>query len=327
MSPTAGIHHVTAICGDPQRNIDFYAGVLGLRLVKRTVNFDDPQTYHLYYGDEVGHPGSLITFFAWPGAERGRVGPGQIAVTSFAVAPDALGFWIERLLRHGVKYRGPTSRRAGTVHEQVLSFEDGDGLMLEIIATPLAADRVGWEGPPGISAASAIRCIHGVTIWAEDGELTSSLLVDQLGLERIDEEGTTQRFAAGKRGARSVVDVRTVGGFPRGNISVGTVHHVAWRVGSDRAEIEQREQLLARGLQPTPVIDRRYFHSVYFYEPSGVLFELATEAPGFLIDESRVNLGEDLMLPPWLESDRALIVGALPAIHAPTTAGALYRDE
>src|SRR5438067_131908 len=137
MNPLKGIHHVTAITGDAQPNVDFYSGVLGLRLVKRTVNFDDPQTYHLYYGDEVGRPGSLITFFPWPGAARGRVGPGQIAVTSFAVAPSALGFWIERLLRFGVTYRGPTARRAGSVDEQVLAFEDGDGLMLEIVATPL----------------------------------------------------------------------------------------------------------------------------------------------------------------------------------------------
>lgn len=327
MIPTAGIHHVTAICGDAQRNVDFYAGVLGLRLVKRTVNFDDPQTYHLYYGDDVGHPGSLITFFPWPDAPRGRVGPGQVAVTSFAVAPSALGFWIERLLRHGVKYSGPTSRRAGDVDEQVLAFEDGDGLLLEIVATPLAADRSGWDGAPGIPAASAIRCVHGVTLWEEDGAPTATLLVELLGLERIDDHGTTVRFAAGARGSRSIADIRTTGAFPRGNISVGTVHHVAWRVPDDRIQLEQRERLIAAGLDPTPVIDRQYFHSVYFYEPGGVLFELATDGPGFAIDQPRDHLGEQLMLPPQYASYRAQLSTSLPEIHLPTSAGAHYRDE
>ena len=152
---TSGIHHVTAICGDPQHNVEFYAGILGLRLVKRTVNFDDPETYHLYYGDEVGSPGSLITFFPWPGAPRGRPGPGQIAVTSFSVPPAALGFWIERLLRFGIRYRGPTVQRTGDVDEQVLSFADGDGMLLEIVASPCNEERAPWSGGAGIAEASA----------------------------------------------------------------------------------------------------------------------------------------------------------------------------
>jgi catechol 2,3-dioxygenase-like lactoylglutathione lyase family enzyme len=327
VTPTAGIHHVTAICGDAQRNVDFYAGVLGLRLVKRTVNFDDPQTYHLYYGDEIGDPGSLLTFFPWPDATRGRVGPGQVAVVSFAVAANALGFWIERLLHHVAKFRGPIARRVGDVDEQVLSFEDGDGLMLEIVATPLAGDHLGWNGAPGISAEVAIRGVHGVTLWEEDGGPTIAVLTDLLGLEKVDEDGTTQRFAAGSRGARSIADVRTVGAFPRGNISVGTVHHVAWRVPTDLTQLEQRARLVAAGLDPTPVIDRQYFHSVYFFEPGGVLFELATDGPGFAIDEPPSHLGEQLMLPPQYEPARAQIAASLPEIHLPAPAAAYYRDE
>ena len=322
---TAGIHHVTAICGDAQRNVDFYAGVLGLRLVKRTVNFDDPQTYHLYYGDEVGSPGTLITFFPWPGAPRGRVGPGQVAVTSFAVAPSALGFWIERLVRFGVKYQGPTGRRIGEQTEQVLAFEDGDGLKLEIVATPAGTERAGWDGA-GITAASAIRGIHGVTLWEEDGAPTAKVLVELLGFEPAGEDGTTRRFAAGERDTRSIADVRTTGGFPRGNVLVGTVHHVAWRARDDAEQLAMRERLIAGGLDPTPVIDRQYFHSVYFREPGGVLFELATDGPGFTTDEPRESLGQQLQLPSRYESYRPRIEASLPEIHAPTPAGAHYRD-
>lgn len=324
---TAGIHHVTAICGDPQRNLNFYSGVLGMRLVKRTVNFDDPQTYHLYYGDDVGHPGSLLTFFPWPDAPRGRVGPGQIAVTSLAVAPQALGFWIERLLRHGVKFSGPTRRRVGDADEQSLSFEDGDGLMLEIVATPFGDSRPTSDRVADIPPESMIRGIHGVTLWEDDGAPTASVLVDLLGLDRVGEEETTHRFAAGPRGSRSVASVRITGAFPEGNVSVGTVHHVAWRVPDERVQLEMRDRLLAAGLDATPVIDRRYFHSVYFREPGGVLFELATDGPGFAIDESPDHLGELLMLPPQFESYRTQITASLPEIHRPAAASAHYRDE
>jgi glyoxalase family protein len=322
---TRGIHHVTAICGDPQRNVDFYAGVLGLRLVKRTVNFDDPQAYHLYFGDGVGHPGSLITFFPWPDAPRGRVGPGQIAVTSLGVAPSALGFWIQRLLRHGVAYRGPTTRQIGDIKEQVLSFSDGDGLMLELVATPAIADGAGWDGAPEIPSESAIRGIRGVTLWEAGGAATGAILTDLLGLESAGIDDTTHVFAAGARQTGSFAAVRTIGGFPEGNISVGTVHHVAWRVPDDATQLSMREHLVSAGLDPTPVIDRKYFRSVYFFEPGGVLFELATEAPGFAIDEPVEHLGEQLMLPSGLESLRAELENALPPIHLPDFAGPVEK--
>jgi glyoxalase family protein len=320
---TAGIHHVTAICGDAQRNVDFYAGVLGLRLVKRTVNFDDPRTWHLYYGDEVGRPGSLITFFPWPNAPRGRLGPGQIAVTSFAVAASAIGFWIERLLRFGVKYHGPSVRRERGLDHPVLSFEDGDGLKLELLGTSPSDDREGWSGAPGIASGDAIRGIHGVTLWEEDGAAAEPALADLLGLDRLEHDGATQRFGVG----HSIVDVRTTGGFPHGRVSVGTVHHVAWRVSDANAQLQLRDRITAGGLHPTPVIDRQYFQSVYFREPGGVLFELATDGPGFAIDEPPDRLGESLRLPPQFEPNRDAIIAGLPEIHMPESPSATYRDE
>jgi catechol 2,3-dioxygenase-like lactoylglutathione lyase family enzyme len=321
----AGIHHVTAICGDPQRNIDFYAGVLGLRLVKRTVNFDDPQTYHLYYGDEVGWPGSLLTFFAWPDAGRGVGGPGQIAETSLAVAPRALGFWVERLLRNGVRFRGPELRRVGRIDERVLAFEDPDGLPLELVASLASGDQAGWDGG-GVPAEFAITGVHGVTLWENESSATTSVLVDLLGLRQIDAHETTQRFVVPEHRPRSSVAVRTIGDFPKGNVSVGTVHHVAFRIGDMNALVAAREKLVAAGLVPTPVIDRMYFQSVYFREPGGVLFELATDEPGFDIDEPLERLGEELKLPPQYEPFRTRIAATLPEIHAPADIRDRYKS-
>jgi predicted esterase/catechol 2,3-dioxygenase-like lactoylglutathione lyase family enzyme len=318
MTRVLGIHHVTAIAGDPQRNLDFYAGVLGLRFVKRTVNFDDPQTYHFYYGDEVGTPGTIMTFFPWPGARRGRQGTGQVAVTSFAVLPTALGFWVERLVRHGVRFDGPTKR--GATHgdrEQVLAFRDHDGLMLEIVAHPGADAQPGWGGAPGIPVEHALRGFHTVTLWEESGEDTERLLIDTLGFRPLREEEGTRRYTTGDGGPGTLVDVRTIGGFPSAASGAGTVHHVAWSVTDDAAQLEVRRRVLEAGFEPTPVIDRNYFHSVYFREPGGVLFELATKPPGFTVDEPVERLGERLMLPPQYEPVRAQIEAALPPIHLP----------
>ena len=316
-----GIHHVTAIASDPQRNLDFYAGMLGLRLVKRTVNFDDPHTYHLYYGDEVGTPGSILTFFPWPGAQRGRQGTGQVAVTSFAVLPTALGFWLERLLRHGVQYEGPVKRGSGSDGEQVISFKDHDGLMLELVAHSRAEARPAWDGAPGIPRESAIHGLHGVTLWVDEGDATESVLVDTLGFRPLREDRAgTRRFEVGDGGASTFVDVRAIGGFVRGVGGAGTVHHVAWRVPDDGAQITVRDRVVSVGLHPTPVIDRQYFHSVYFREPGGVLYELATMEPGFTIDEPADRLGEQLMLPNQYEPRRAEIEAVLPPIHLPVPA-------
>ena len=251
MTGVLGIHHVTAIASDPQKNLDFYVGLLGLRLVKRTVNFDDPETYHLYFGDEVGNPGSIMTFFPWPGARAGRHGTGQVAVTAFAVLPRAIGFWVERLLRHGIRYEGPT--------KQVISFKDHDGLMLEIVAHAGAEARPAWGEAPGIPREHAIHGFHGVTIWAEQGDPTERVLVDTLGFRPVHEDGTTRRFAVGDGGPGTLVDVRSVGGFVHGAGGAGTVNHVAWRVADDGAQLQMRQRVTQAGLDPTPVIDRNYF--------------------------------------------------------------------
>jgi glyoxalase family protein len=321
MNGVRGIHHVTAIASDPQRNLDFYAGLLGLRLVKRTVNFDDPSTYHLYYGDEAGSPGSLMTFFPWPGARPGRPGAGQVAVTSFAVIPTAIAFWVERLIRHGVAYQGPVKRGAGGDQvETVLSFKDHDGLMVEIVAHAGAGARAAWGGAPGVDREHAIRGVHAVTMWVEDGDASERVLVDTLGFKAVHEEGTTRRYSVGDGGPGALVDVRSIGGFGRGAGGAGTVHHVAWGVADDDTQLIVRKEVQAAGLHPTPMIDRTYFHSVYFREPGGVLFELATVPPGFMVDEPLERLGERLMLPPQFEAAREAIEASLPPIHLPVAA-------
>ena len=331
MTSVKGIHHVSAIASDPQRNLDFYGGLLGLRLVKRTVNFDDPQSYHLYYGDEVGTPGSIMTFFPWPGARRGRQGAGQVAVISFAILPSAIGFWLERLLRHGVEYTGPTKRAAGGAGagtEQVIAFKDHDGLMIELVASEDAESRAAWGGARGIAPGQAIRGFHHVTLWVERDGPTERVLVDTLGLRAVREDASVRRYAAGDGGPGALVDVRNVGGFPRGTSGAGTVHHVAWSVADDDEELALRERIVEAGMRPTPVIDRMYFHSVYFREPGGVLYELATAKPGFTIDEPVERLGERLMLPPQYEPQRAEIESILPRIHlgVPEAAASIFSE-
>ena len=326
MTSILGVHHVTAIASDPQRNLDFYAGLLGLRLVKRTVNFDDPQSYHFYFGDEVGTPGSIMTFFPWPGARRGRQGTGQVAVTSFSVLPGSLGFWVERLVRHGVAHEGPVKRATGGESaERVISFKDPDGLLLEIVGHPGADARPAWDGAPGIPREHAIHGFHAVTLWLESGDATERVLTETLGFRALSEREGTRRFAVGDGGPGTLVDLRTVGGFVQGSSGAGTVHHVAFRLPDDETQLAVRAQVGAAGLHATPVIDRNYFHSVYFREPGGVLFELATDLPGFAIDEPVERLGERLMLPPQYEPRRAQIEAVLPRIHlpAPATASSL----
>ena len=308
-----GIHHITAICGDAQANVDFYAGVLGLRLVKRTVNYDDPGTYHLYYGDETGTPGSILTFFPWPGLPRGRQGTGQATVISFAIAPRSLGYWLERLVRHSVPYTGPTKREG----EQVIELRDPDGLLLELVTDERADERPVWGGG-SVTSDHAIHGFHSVTLWEDGYDDTATLLTQQLGLRPARQIGDELFcFAAGDRGPGTRVNVRLAPAFWRGAMGVGTVHHVAWRAADDAAQIALRNRIHELGANPTPVIDRAYFHSVYFHEPGGVLFEIATDPPGFTVDEPVERLGERLMLPAHLESYRSQIERRLPPIHMP----------
>lgn len=305
-----GIHHVTAIASDPQRNIDFYAEALGMRLVKVTVNFDDPGTYHFYFGDEHGSPGSILTFFPWPEGQPGRQGTGQVGTVSLAVPASSLGYWLERLLARGIRYQGPARR----FDEQVLSFSDPDGLLLEIVATPRVADVAPWAGGPVIPE-HAIRGVHGVTIW-EDGERGSAeFLGRHLGMKVVGEEGNRLRLQSASGGVGSVVDLRRTPGFWQGAGGVGTVHHVAFRAASDEEQLTRREELERAGVGITSVIDRQYFKSMYFSEPGGVLFEIATDGPGFAIDETPAELGTGLRLPPVYEPRRERIERTLPPLR------------
>ena len=307
----AGAHHVTAIAGDPQQNVDFYAGILGLRLVKKTVNFDDPSSYHLYYGDAGANPGTIMTFFSWPGAPRGRSGAGQIGATSFAVPEDSLGYWTQRLVEHGVRFEAPTRR----FDETVLAFEDPDGLAIEIVARPgLEGTSSSWAGGT-VPGEHAIRKISGVTLLEAAPDRTENLLTSFPGFEKVGEEDGRVRYAT--MGGESFADVVGVPEGARGQTAVGTTHHVAWRAPDDETEEAWRGEAEARGLDVTPVLDRQYFHSIYFREPGGVLFEIATDAPGFAVDEDPDHLGEELKLPPWLERHRDKIAADLPPVRLP----------
>lgn len=308
-----GIHHVTAIASDPQQNVDFYAGVLGLRLLKRTVNFDDPTTHHFYFGDGKGTPGSILTFFPWPNSRRGRQGAGQVAVTSFAIVPASVGFWIERFIRQRVEFEHP---RARFDDERVIAFRDPDGLMLELVANSSAESVGGWE-TLAVSAEHAIRGLYSVTLWQESCDLTGKLLVDSLGYEPVREQASIFRYAAKERGPASVIDLRCVPGLWPGVTGAGTVHHVAFRARTAEEQLNERNALVAKGFNVTPQIDRDYFHSIYFREPGGVLFEIATDDPGFTIDEPLDSLGRSLKLPKWLEQRRFEIEALLPNISLP----------
>ena len=311
----AGIHHVTAIAEDPQENVDFYAGVLGLRLVKKTVNFDDPGSYHLYYGDASGTPGTIMTFFSWPGAARGRIGTGQVSATSFAVPQDSLGYWLERLLQHGVRFDQPVRR----FDETMVAISDPDGLAIELVARPEIPNGEVWKGSP-VPPEHAIRGISGVTLSERSEEVAENVLTNLLGFEKGEEEdGRTRYLSAGSD--RSFADVVALPGGAAGQTAVGTVHHVAWRAPDDETQETWREELEARGLHVTPILDRNYFRSIYFREPGGVLFEIATDPPGFAVDEDPDHLGEDLKLPPWLEKDRECIEEVLPPVHLPHEEG------
>jgi len=313
MKPTIrGIHHVTAIAGDPQQNIDFYTGLLGLRMVKLTVNFDDPYTYHLYYGDDRGAPGSVLTFFPWPGASRGSRGAGQATVVSFSVPEGSLPFWQRRLTERGV----PVSEPVGRMRSQAISFHDPDDLALEIVEDS-AERRPPMPARALVPAERSIRGFHSVTLSEADGRATADFLTRSLGFRLVSQEGNRARYEAGEGGPGAAVDLLDEPRLERGLVSVGTVHHVAFRTPDDEEQAAWQETIRRAGHQVTPVADRHYFRSIYFREPGGVLFEIATDLPGFTIDEPVERLGGGLALPPWLEPRREAIARQLPPVSVP----------
>ncbi|MBC7725103.1 MAG: VOC family protein [Burkholderiaceae bacterium] len=309
---TSGLHHVTAIAGEPQRNIDFYVRGLGLRLVKKTVNFDDPGTYHLYYGDEAGRPGSLLTFFPWTGIRQGVVGTGQSTSTAFSVPQGSLGWWKDHFAAIGVE----STLSRTTPDEDRLSVRDPDGLSIELVASSATDPRDPWDSAL-VPAEHAVRGQHSSVLTVADPERTIGLLVNDLGLRIVGEHGDRTRLAAGAGGAGALIDVIAASGGPQGLGAGGTVHHIAFRVEDQATQELWRQELTSRGHQVTAILDRQYFTSIYFREPGGVLLEIATDTPGFDIDEPLLELGRSLKLPPWFEPSREAIENAVAKITLP----------
>jgi len=299
---TAGIHHITAIVGHPQENVDFYAGVLGLRLVKQTVNFDDPGTYHLYFGNEGGKPGTIITFFPWANARQGKIGDGQVGVTSYVVPKGAMDFWEQRLAKFGVP--ATKMERFG---EQYLEFDDPHGLHLEIVEREEGENNTWQVGE--IKPEVAIKGFGGATLLSVKPHETAQLLENVMGLKKVGQEGDFIRFQS-SADIGNVIDLKltTIG---RGQMGVGTVHHIAWRAKDDEDQLEWQKYVADSGYGVTAVRDRNYFNAIYFKEHGEILFEIATDPPGFAHDESLETMGEKLMLPEQYETHRDQIERAL----------------
>ena len=310
-SPVQGLHHLTVMASDPQRNVDFYTQVLGQRLVKVTVNFDDPGTYHLYYGDQTGQPGTIMTHFPWPGAQRGVRGNGEVVALAYSVPAASHTYWQARLAQHGLN--ATASTRFG---QPVLTFEDPDGTWIEL-AFEDGVPVQPWPASP-VPADHELRGFHSMTAWVRDTDAVRQLLVGQLGFTEVgteaDPQGPRTRFRGSGDGVGLFVDVVERPGQPRGTFGAGSVHHVALRTRDDAEQEAYMASLNAAGYRPTPVQDRQYFHSIYFREPNGVLFEIATDAPGFPDDEAVEELGRHLKLPAWFEPQRAQIEAHVPRI-------------
>jgi glyoxalase family protein len=299
---TAGIHHITAIVGHPQENVDFYAGVLGLRLVKQTVNFDDPGTYHLYFGNEGGKPGTIITFFPWANARQGKIGDGQVGVTSYVVPKGAMSFWEQRLAKFGI-----SAAKMERFGEQYLEFDDPHGLHLEIVERE-EGEKNTWQAGE-IKPDVAIKGFGGATLLSVRPDETAQLLENVMGLEKVGQEGDFIRFQS-SADIGNVIDLKltTIG---RGQMGVGTVHHIAWRAKDDEDQLEWQKYVADSGYGVTAVRDRNYFNAIYFKEHGEILFEIATDPPGFAHDESHETMGEKLMLPEQYETHRDQIERAL----------------
>lgn len=299
-----GIHHITALAGDAQPNIDFYAGILGVRLVKKTINFDAPDVYHFYYGNETGQPGTILTFFPYQGLTGGRHGKGMLNTTSFSVPSSSLNFWEERLKKFNINYKGPAER----FEEIIIYFEDPDGLGLELIFSD--KDKRNGFTYGHIPLEYSIKGFYGAEIWVEGYERTAALLTEQMDHELIGEKGNRFRFAATNEPG-NYIDLVCSPDSLKGLSGGGTVHHIAFSTPDAKTQNEVREKISKRMLNPTPVLDRSYFTSIYFREPGGVLFEVATAGPGFLIDEDKDQLGQALKLPDQYEPYRSQIEKAV----------------
>ncbi len=304
-----GLHHITAIASDPKRNLAFYTKILGLRFVKKSVNQDDPGTYHLYYGDYSASPGTIMTFFPWIDMARGRPGTGQAYATGFSVPTGSLAFWRERLTKLGIPH-GSTETR---FNDEVLTLNDPDGLHLELVATNEIDTR-----PPApsadVPAQFALRGFHSSTLALRESHPTEELLVQGMGYLLLGKAGHRARYTVGAGGPGTYIDLLTEPSLPRGINGAGTVHHIAFRIVDDSSQAAALDSLQKRGTQVSPVIDRAYFKSIYYREPGGVLLEIATDGPGFAIDEPVESLGTKLSLPPRLESRRREIEASLPSL-------------
>ena len=302
-----GIHHVTAIAGSARRNLDFYTRTLGLRLVKKTVNFDDPGAYHLYYGDAAGSPGTILTFFPWENAAPGRAGAGELQETSFRIPQGAIGYWMQRLTAYGVD-------RVQRFGETVLTFKDPDGMRLALVGLPGVEAEPAWDNGE-IPAEFALRGFHGVSLMLDKTEATGAILSDIFSFAEAAREDGTIRYQAPGTKVGGIVDLRGVGGFLPARLGRGSVHHLAFRAADDAAEAEMVRKLAANhGIETTEQKDRNYFRSVYFREPGHVLFEIATDIPGFAVDEPSETLGQALKLPDFLERHRDSIEATLPEL-------------
>jgi glyoxalase family protein len=312
MKALKGIHHVTAIAGDAQQNVDFYLGLLGLRLVKKTVNFDDPGSYHLYYGDRYGTPGTLVTFFVWPGAPRGRTGAGEPVALAFEVPQGSLEWWKERFEAAGIRASGAER----VFDANVLSIADPNGMRVQLVESDRPRETEYWAGG-GISKDRAITSIHSVALAIRDEMVAGRLYTSELTFQ--DELATDgrRRFRVGEGASAGFVDVVQPSVASRGRMGAGTIHHMAFRTDDDASQREWLARLTQIGLQVSPVMDRKYFHSIYFRELGGVLFEIATDGPGMGVDEDWEHLGEALQLPSEYESLRPSLERTLPPITAP----------
>jgi len=304
-----GLHHITAIADNAKRNYEFYTKVLGLRMVKKTVNFDDPGTYHFYFGDEVGTPGSILTFFPWEGIGRGKTGTGMATEISYSVPAGSLEFWAERFTQFNVTH-GAISESFG---EQYLPFVDPDGLKINLIVSKTTDDRKPWESAE-VTATNATKGFHNIVLTLNNIKATADILTGIFDYTFVATEGNRQRYATDAIGSAAIVDLVETPGAPRGTNTAGTNHHVAFRVKDEETLMEFRETILKRGLNITPKIDRDYFFSLYFREPGGVLFELATENPGFATDETVAELGSTLQLPAQYRAAREEIEATLPKL-------------